>query len=46
MRIALRTSGGRGEYELAGKQGEIAASSLFDHPLLYELTPEIISWLK
>jgi hypothetical protein len=42
MRIALRTSGGRGEYELAGNQGPILASTLFDHQIAYELTPTII----
>src|ERR1041384_3817685 len=42
MRIALRTSGGRGEYELAGKQGSVNASDLFGKELLYELTPSII----
>ena len=42
MRIALRTSGGRGEYELAGRQGEIQASNLFDRELVYELTPSIL----
>ena len=42
MRIALRTSGGRGEYELAGRQGSIHASDIFDHELVYELTPSIL----
>ena len=42
MRIALRTSGGRGEYELAGTQGSVHASDLFDRVMSYELTPEII----
>lgn len=43
MRIALlRTSGGRGEYELAGKQGEVSASDLFEKDHFYELTPQII----
>jgi len=42
MRIALRTSGGRGEYELAGRQGDIVASELYGKNLFYELTPEII----
>jgi putative restriction endonuclease len=41
MRIALRTSGGRGEYELAGRQGEIGVDDLLDRDLLFELTPEI-----
>ncbi len=42
MRIALRTGGGRGVYELAGRQGEAHASDLFDRELCYELTPSII----
>jgi hypothetical protein len=42
MRIALRTSGGRGEYELAGRQGNVLASDLFDKELFYELTPSIV----
>lgn len=42
MRIALRTGGGRGVYELAGSQGNCAASDLFGLEILYELTPEIV----
>lgn len=42
MRIALRTGGGRGVYELAGRQGNLTASNLFDHEISYELTPDII----
>jgi len=42
MRIALRTGGGRGVFELAGRQGDLAASDLFDHEIPYELTPRII----
>ncbi len=42
MRVALRTSGGRGEYELAGRQGDIHASDLYGKSLIYELTPEIL----
>lgn len=41
MRIALRTSGGRGEYELAGRQGAIRVDDLLEHNLVFELTPEI-----
>lgn len=47
MRIALRTSGGRGEYELAGRQGPVGVANLFDLDLRFELTPEIrhdIGW--
>ena len=42
MRIALRTGGGRGVYELAGRQGNLNASDLFDREIFYELTPSII----
>jgi hypothetical protein len=41
VRIALRKSGGRGEYELAGRQGEVGADALLDRNLRFELTPEI-----
>ena len=39
MRIALRTSGGRGEYELAGSQGSLTRSDLFDRELILEPIP-------
>ena len=42
MRIALRTGGGRGVYELAGHQGDLNASHLFDREISYELTPGIV----
>jgi hypothetical protein len=42
MRIALRTGAGRGVYELAGRQGNLNASDLFDREIFYELTPSII----
>lgn len=41
MRIALRTSGGRGEYELSGRQGRIGIDEILDRDLRFELTPEI-----
>jgi hypothetical protein len=41
LRIALRTSGGRGEYELAGHQGAVRVDDLLEHNLVFELTPEI-----
>ncbi|MGD0091245.1 MAG: HNH endonuclease signature motif containing protein [Planctomycetota bacterium] len=41
MRIALRTGGGRGVYELAGRQGDKHACDLFDREIFYELTPRI-----
>src|SRR5690348_2308930 len=41
MRIALRTSGGRGEYELAGRQGDLSVEDLFDRRMIFELTPEL-----
>lgn len=42
MRIALRKSGGRGEYELAGRQGSVRVGDLLEHPLGFELTPDIV----
>jgi len=42
MRIALRTSGGRGEYELAGSQGAFKNSDFFGFDINYELTPKIV----
>lgn len=42
MRIALRTSGGRGEYELAGHQGDVSVGDLLDRDMLFELTPAIV----
>jgi hypothetical protein len=42
MRIALRTGGGRGVYELAGSQGTCRASDLFQKELYYELTPDLV----
>ncbi|GAA4416284.1 hypothetical protein GCM10023187_47580 [Nibrella viscosa] len=41
MRIALRTSGGRGEYELAGTHAGITTADLFDKQLVVELTPGV-----
>ena len=41
MKIVLRPSGGRGEYELAGRFGSIAASDLFGLEILFDCTPEI-----
>lgn len=41
MRIALRTSGGRGEYELAGRQANIHNSDLFGLNLSYQLAPDL-----
>lgn len=42
MRIALRTSGGRGEYELAGSQGSVDVSDLLGIQQFYELTPGLV----
>ncbi len=41
MRIALRTSGGRGEYELAGRQCETKNSDLYDKKIFFELFPGV-----
>lgn len=37
----LRTSGGRGEYELAGSQGEIRVNDVLDRQIVFSITPEI-----
>lgn len=42
MRIALRTSGGRGEYELAGRQASINNSDLFGLNLCFQLAPDLM----
>lgn len=39
MRIALRTSGGRGEYEAAGSHELIRVNDVFDHQIVLELLP-------
>jgi HNH endonuclease len=39
MRIALRPSGGRGDYELAGSDNGIYASELIDKQFYYQITP-------
>lgn len=41
MNIELRPSGGRGEYELAGRQGTISVSDLYDLPMFVEILPGI-----
>ena len=41
MNIALRPSGGRGEYELAGTQGELHISDLFGLPIFIEILPAV-----
>jgi hypothetical protein len=41
MNIALRPSGGRGEYELAGKQGELHVHDLFQLPMFIEILPSV-----
>ena len=39
MRIALRTSGGRGEYEAAGSHESIRVHDVLDHQIILELLP-------
>lgn len=39
MRIALRTSGGRGEYEIAGSHESIRVHDVFDRQIVLELLP-------
>ncbi len=42
MRIALRTSGGRGEYELAGSHGSISVSDVIDHEVAIQIFPNTV----
>jgi len=39
MRIALRTSGGRGEYELAGSHESLRVHDVFDRQLVLQILP-------
>lgn len=41
MNIALRPSGGRGEYELAGTQGKLHITDLFGLPMFIEILPGV-----
>ena len=41
MNIALRPSGGRGEYELAGSQGDLHVDDLFGLPMFIEILPGV-----
>ena len=41
MRIALRPSGGRGDYELAGSYNSIHASDLFERRQLFQISPSL-----
>ena len=41
MNIALRPSGGRGEYELAGRQGDLHVQDLFGLPIFIEILPGV-----
>lgn len=41
MRIALRTSGGRGEYEVAGSHESVRVHNVFDRQIVLELLPGI-----
>jgi hypothetical protein len=41
MNIALRPSGGRGEYELAGTQGKLHLSDIFGLPIFIEILPAV-----
>ena len=42
MNIALRPSGGRGEYELAGTQGKLHVSDLYGLPIFIEILPSVV----
>ncbi len=39
MRIALRTSGGRGEYEVAGSHGNLTVSNILDRQIKLQIFP-------
>jgi hypothetical protein len=41
MRLALRSSGGRGEYELAGTHSLFPSNGLFDKEIIIELSPGV-----
>lgn len=41
MNITFRSSGGRGEYELAGRQGDLHVQDLFGLPMLIEILPGV-----
>lgn len=41
MRIALRPSGGRGDYELAGSDNGLHASELLEKNFFYQITPSL-----
>jgi hypothetical protein len=41
VNIRLRTSGGRGEYELAGSQGGVRVADVVGRSIIYSITPEI-----
>ncbi len=41
MNIALRPSGGRGEYELAGRQGDLHVNDLFGLAMFIEIIPGV-----
>lgn len=41
MNIALRPSGGRGEYELAGRQGDLHVADLFGLAMFIEILPGV-----
>lgn len=41
MRIALRTSGGRGEYEIAGSHSGTTVSDLYDYQFVIQLLPGV-----
>ncbi len=42
MKIAFRTSGGRGEYELAGSQGTTSSTELANYAIDFQVSPNIL----
>ena len=41
MRIALRTSGGRGEYEVAGRHDDVRVHDVLDRQIVLEIMPKM-----
>ena len=41
MKIAFRTSGGRGEYELAGSQGSISSTEFANYEIDFQISPGV-----
>ena len=42
LKIALRPSGGRGEYELTGRQGDVSVDDVLGRSMVFELSPDLV----